>query len=168
MLFDNWSDLLRVAVISALAYAALVLILRTAGKRSLAKLNIFDFVVTIAFGSTLATVLLSSEVSLAEGALAFAMLALLQWIVSSLSVRADWFKRLIRASPRLLLRDGELVEAEMRRERITLGEIEAAVRKKGHGSLADVAAVVLETDGELSVIARSDVGDGSPLRSVGG
>ena len=168
MFFDSWSDLARVTVISALAYATLILILRTAGKRSLAKLNIFDFVVTIAFGSTLATVLLSSEVSFAEGALAFAMLALLQWMVSWLSVRIHWLRRLVRADPRLVVRDGVLLERAMRVERITRGEVEAAVRRTGHGSFDDIAAVVLETDGELSVIARSDEGDGSTLRSVVG
>lgn len=166
MFFDSWYDLVRVAVISALAYAALVLILRLSGKRSLAKLNIFDFVVTIALGSTLATVLLSSEVSLAEGALAFAMLALLQWIVSSLSTRLHWFRDAIRAEPRLLLRDGQLLEQAMRQERITRDEVEAAVRKKGHGGFDAIAAVVLETDGSLSVIADTEVGDGRAVQSV--
>ena len=166
MFFDTWSDLVRVVVITMLAYASLILLLRISGKRSLAKLNIFDFVVTIALGSTLATVLLSSEVSFAEGVLALAMLALLQWIVSYGSVRADWFKRMIRSEPRLLLRDGDLMGDAMRDERITRGEIESAVRKAGIGDLAQVAAVVLETDGELSVVARSSAGDRSVLEAV--
>src|SRR5690606_33575218 len=97
MLFDTWYDLWRVAVIAVLAYAAVVVILRVSGKRSLSKLNIFDFVVTVAFGSILATILLSRDVSWAEGALAFAMLAILQWSVSFLSVRAGWFRRPVRA-----------------------------------------------------------------------
>ena len=63
---------------------------------------------------------------------------------------------------------GVLLERAMRVERITRGEVEAAVRRTGHGSFDDIAAVVLETDGELSVIARSDEGDGSTLRSVVG
>ena len=75
MLFDTWQDLLRVAVTAALAYAAIVLILRMTGKRTLAKFNIFDFAVTVAFGSVLATVLLNPDVTVAEGALAFLMLA---------------------------------------------------------------------------------------------
>lgn len=168
MFFDNWHDLLRVVVISALAYGALVLILRVSGKRSLSKLNIFDFVVTIALGSTLATVLLSTDVSLAEGALAFAMLALLQWIVSFLSIRMGWFRRMIRAEPKLLLRNGTFLEDAMRKERITRDEIVAVIRKQGQGRIEDVAAVVLETDGELSVISQSGAGEYSALKSVAG
>ncbi len=168
MLFDTWYDLWRVAVIAVLAYAAVVVILRVSGKRSLSKLNIFDFVVTVAFGSILATILLSRNVSWAEGALAFAMLAILQWAVSFLSVRAGWFRRLIRAEPRLVLENGQFLDPALRRERLTRGEVESAIRKSGHGSIEDIAAVMLETDGELSVIADSSVGSGSALRNVFG
>lgn len=78
MLFDGFQGLLRVALVALLAYGSLVLVLRFAGKRALSKLNAFDFVVTVALGSTLATVLLSGDVAFLEGFLAFAMLALLQ------------------------------------------------------------------------------------------
>lgn len=166
MFFDNWHDLLRVGIISTLSYVALVVMLRLSGKRALSKLNIFDFVVTIALGSTLATVLLSKDVSYAEGALAFAMLALLQWIVSFLSIRISWFRRLTRAEPRLLLRDGRFLEDAMRHERITHGEIEAIIRKSGQGRIEEIVAVVLETDGELSVIAQGNFAECSALRSV--
>ena len=74
MLFDTWFGLVRIVVVGTAAYAALVLILRVSGKRTLAKLNAFDLVVTVALGSTLATVLLSKSVALAEGLLGFALL----------------------------------------------------------------------------------------------
>ena len=168
MLFDTWQDLLRVAVTAALAYAAIVLILRMTGKRTLAKFNIFDFAVTVAFGSVLATVLLNPDVTVAEGALAFLMLAGLQWAVAFLSLRIEWFEKLVRSSPQLLLRDGRFIEEAMRRERVTRGEIEAAIRGKGMGSCGDVAAVVLETNGDLSVIGHEKLGDGTALSSVTG
>lgn|SRR5690606_911850 len=168
MLFDTWADLARVAAVGLFSYGALVVILRLSGKRSLAKFNIFDFVVTVALGSVLATILLSSEVSLSEGVLAFVILTMLQWIVSSLSLRARWFKALIRSDPRLVFRDGSFLEQAMREERLTHGDIEAAIRQKGRGGLTDIAAVVLETDGELSVIAKASEGDRSVIRSLDG
>ncbi|QOY63008.1 DUF421 domain-containing protein [Lysobacter sp. H21R4] len=63
----DWSDLLRVVVVGSCAYLALVVLLRGYGKRTLSKINAFDFVVTIALGSILATILLSKSVSLLEG-----------------------------------------------------------------------------------------------------
>ena len=73
MFYDGWMGLVRVVVAGTCAYAALVLLLRISGKRTLAKLNAFDFVVTVALGSTLATVVLSSSVALAEGVVALAL-----------------------------------------------------------------------------------------------
>jgi uncharacterized membrane protein YcaP (DUF421 family) len=70
MFFNGWQSLLRTLVVGVLAYVALMVILRLSGNRTLSKMNAFDFIVTIALGSTLATVLLSSDVALAEGVLA--------------------------------------------------------------------------------------------------
>lgn len=168
MLFDSLQGLLRVVAVSLLAYAALILVLRLAGKRSLAKLNAFDLVVTVALGSTLATVLLTKDVALSEGLLAFVMLALLQWMVSRASVASPWFRRLVRAEPRLLLENGEFRHKAMAEERVTIGEVEAAVRNAGLGRLEAVAAVVLETDGSMSVIVDEGRQQLTALRSVRG
>ncbi len=67
MFYDGWLGLVRFLVVGTCGYLALVALLRVSAKRTLAKLNAFDFVVTVALGSTLATVLLSSTVALAEG-----------------------------------------------------------------------------------------------------
>lgn len=165
MVFDSLDSLGRVALAAIVAYAGLVLVLRISGKRSLAKLNAFDFVVTVAFGSTLATILLSREVPLADGLLAFALLAGLQYLVSKLSVHWPFFKQLVRSEPRLLVENGVLREEAMLRERVTRSEVESAIRKSGIGRIEDVGAVVMETDGNFSVVARGD-GEMTALRSV--
>ncbi len=159
--------LLRIVGVSVLSYAALVAMLRISGKRALAKLNAFDLVVTVALGSTLATILLDKELTLAEGVVALATLLLLQWAVSRLSIASRPFRTLVRSEPRLLLEDGRLREDAMRRERVTRGEVEAAIRQQGHGGLGAIAAVVLETDGSMSVIAAEDAQGLDALRSVG-
>lgn len=88
MLFQRWSDLGQVLATSLLVYPTLVLVLRVSGKRTLAKMNAFDLVVTVALGSTLATILLSADVSLAEGLLALVLLVGLQLAVAWVSVRS--------------------------------------------------------------------------------
>jgi uncharacterized membrane protein YcaP (DUF421 family) len=152
MFFDSWSSLGRVAVVGALAYVGLVVLLRVSGKRTLSKLNAFDLVVTVALGSTLATVLLNRSVSLAEGVLAFALLIGLQWLVAFLSVRSPRFGALVKSEPTLLLHRGRFLDAAMRAQRVTRGEVTSALRASGVARVEDAAAVVLETDGSLSVI----------------
>ena len=160
MLFDSWAGLGRVLLVGTLAYVALVLLLRISGKRTLRKLNAFDLVVTVALGSTLATVLLSKSVALAEGALALALLISLQYAIAWLSVRSPRLEGMIKAEPTLLLHRGRFLEQAMRAERITREEILAALRASGAAEPQAIAAVVLETDGSLSVIAQADTSAG--------
>ncbi|MHA6720328.1 DUF421 domain-containing protein [Sphingomonas sp. RS6] len=161
MFFDSLHDLARVLLVGSIAYAALVAMLGLSGKRTLAKMNAFDLVVTVSLGSTLATVLLSKDVALTEGVLAFALLALLQFLVAWSSLRFPLVKSLAKSTPRLLLEDGRLIDEAIRRERVTPEEVRAAIRGAGLGEVDSVAAVVLETDGSFSVIARENAGNRS-------
>ena len=147
------------------AYGALVLLLRISGKRTLTKLNAFDLVVTVALGSTLATVLLSKDVSLAEGVLALALLIALQFVITWLSVRSPRFQDMIKAEPTLLLTRGRFLDGALKAERITREEVLAAMRAEGVPDIARVAAVVLETDGSISIISGT-ADDHSVLVSV--
>lgn len=149
-------------MIGVLAYVALVAILRVSGKRTLSKMNAFDFVVTVALGSTLATILLSKQVALAEGVLALALLVGLQWLITWSSSRSRVVSRLVKSEPRLLAYRGRLLHDELQRERVLEAEVLAAVRREGYASLDEVGAVVLETDASFSVLPR----EAGPLRAL--
>jgi uncharacterized membrane protein YcaP (DUF421 family) len=166
MLFDAWGDLVRLLVAGALTYLALVGTLRLSGKRTLAKLNAFDLVVTVALGSTLASVLLDRSVSLSEGVLGIVLLVALQYAVAAMAVRSARVRRVAKSEPTLLLHEGVLLTDRMTRQRVTAGEVRQAVRSQGIGALESVAAVVLETDGTLSVVPASASGTGSALADV--
>lgn len=165
MFFTDWQSLLRTVIVGTLAYIALVLFLRVSGRRTLSKMNAFDFVVTVALGSTLATVLLNKEVALAEGATAFALLIGLQFAVTWTSVRARWVRQLVTGEPLLLFYRGHSLPAALRKARVTEDELRSAIRSDGLATMDEVEAVVLETDGSFSVVrsgadaGRSTLGD---------
>lgn len=159
MWFDSWSDVGRVLAVGAATYALLVVLLRASGKRTLSKLNAFDLVVTVAMGSTLSSALLSANVSFAEAAAAIFALVGLQYAVARMSLLSRAFAGLVRSEPRLLLESGRFLEPALRRERITRDEVLAALRAAGLSRVEHAAAVVLETDGSLSVIPA---GPGTP------
>ncbi|WP_224240160.1 DUF421 domain-containing protein [Hyalangium gracile] len=156
MFFDSWQALGRVVLVGVCAYAALVLMLRLSGNRTLSKLNAFDLVVTVSLGSTLATVLLSKDVSLAEGLLAFAVLIGLQFLVTWTSVRWPGFSRMVKSEPVLLVHQGRFLPSAMRRARIVEAEVLSVLRDQGVARLEAVEAVVLETDGSLTVLQQRD------------
>lgn len=156
LLFDNWDMLIRTGVIGVAAYVSLIVFLRVSGKRTLAKMNAFDLVVTVSLGSTLATILLNKDVALAQGALALAVLVGLQFLITWSSVRLPWMRRAVTGEPALLLHRGEFLPAALRGERVTEGEVRSVIRSAGLALVEDVEAVVLETDGTFSVVRRAD------------
>ncbi len=156
MLFDSWTGLGRVLLVGTFAYVALVAILRISGKRTLTKLNAFDLVVTVALGSTLATVLLSKDVALTEGVLAMVLLVFLQFMITWLSVRSAGFRDLVKSEPTLIMHQGEFLDGAMRAQRMTRDEVMAALRSNGVMDASQAAAVVLETDGTIAVIKGAD------------
>ncbi|MDF1586866.1 DUF421 domain-containing protein [Marinimicrococcus flavescens] len=155
MFFDSWLGLLRVLVVGTLAYGSLVLLLRVSGKRTLAKMNAFDLVVTVALGSTLASILLTESVALAEGLLGFALLVGLQYVVAWGSVRSVRVRRLVKSEPRLVLWKGRFLGEAMRLERVTEDEVLAALRGSGEADPGRIEAVILETDGSFSVVPEA-------------
>lgn len=154
ILFDSWISLGRTVVIGVLIYATLILFLRMSGKRTLSKMNAFDFVVTVALGSTLATALLSKQTSLADGAIALLLLVVLQLSVAWLAVRSKSFRKLIKSEPTLIFFRGHFMNAQMKQERVVRDEVLAAIRSEGFADVKQVEAVVLETDGTFSVISQ--------------
>jgi uncharacterized membrane protein YcaP (DUF421 family) len=155
--FNGWADIARTLLVGGCAYVLLIVLLRISGKRTLARMDAFDFVVTVAFGSTLATVLLAKEVSLAEGFTAFATLIIARFIITWASVRSAWFRRLVKSEPTLLFYQGGFVEDAMRSERVT----RAAMRSENFAKLDEVGAVVLETDGRFTVLPATTGREGS-------
>ena len=168
MWFDSWSDLVPVVLVGASAYVLLVVVVRLSGKRSLSQLNAFDFVVTVALGSVLASTLLDADITLVEGVTALILLLGLQYIVAALSARWPRFRDGITAQPALLLADGQIQHDTLRRQRLTESELRQAVRESGTGDLSKVKAVVLESNGTFSVISDSQYGDGSALQDIPG
>ncbi|MBE0391883.1 DUF421 domain-containing protein [Flavobacterium sp. PL002] len=164
--FSNWYSIIRVIIITIIAYPALILILRISGKRTLSKMNAFDLIITIAIGSIFATVILSKDVSLSEGILAFAMLVFFQYLITYFSSRNKKVSELVKSSPTLMAYKGQLLKANMLKERIDEDEIWAIIRKKGYSSLEETDAIVLETDGSLSVIEHIKDVEAPPIKTL--
>lgn len=169
MFFDDGPTLARTLVVTPLAYLALLVVVRLSGKRALAKLNAFDLVVTVALGSVLASVAVSADITLTSGAVVLGVLIALQYAIAFLSSRWHPFQRLVKARPQVLVRDGLVLDDVLQEERVARSEILQVLRQHGYASLGEAAAVVLETDGTLSVVAQSPPADrSSTLADVAG
>ena len=168
ILFSGWDPVLRTVIVGIMSYIAIVVIIRVSGKRTLSSMNAFDFIVTVALGSTLATVLLSKDIAFVEGMVGFIVLIGLQFIVSLATARSQKVGRYVKNEPRLLFFRGVLLQDALSLERISTAELLQALRSQGVSSLDEVEAIIIETNGNLSTIRQVKGGDRSTLSNVAG
>lgn len=159
LFFDNWHSIVRTLIIGVLAYISLILMLRVSGKRTLSQMKEFDFIVTVALGSTLATVLLSKDVTLSSGVTALALLILLQYVLAATSVRSKRFSKFISSEPTLVFFKGEFLHDALKKERVTEAEVRSVLRSQQVSFLSEVYAVVMESNGQFSVVKNGSLTD---------
>lgn len=154
LFFNDWQHLVRIAIVGVVSYAALILCLRAAGKRTLSRMNAYDMVVTMALGSVLTKAMLTQDQTISESVTAICLLVAFQYLLSVASCHWTWFRKWVVAEPAVLYAEGMFLGKAMKKERVTHTEIEAALHEKGFSNLSDVAAVILGSNGELNVLSN--------------
>lgn len=149
--FESWYSVGRTVTLTIVGFTALIVLLRVSGKRTLSKLNVFDFVFVVAVGSMFASTIIEKDITLVEGMSGLITLVLIQVVLARVAARWPAAERIINGSPTLLLARGKFIPHALRKERVTEEEVRAAIRAKGINRVEDVHAVILENDGTLSV-----------------
>ena len=157
MFFHSWARIGHVMLASVIVFLIIVALLRAVGQQALAKMSGFDVVFTVTLGSIIATVVVTRDVAISEGIAALVTLLGLQEVVRYFQSRHLGIHHIVRQPPRVVLWDGALLEDRLQATSVSADEVRAAVRKAGLRSLADARVVVLENDGQWSVIAKSSV-----------
>lgn len=154
--FSSWDTLLRIVIASVAVYVCIVVFHKVSGKRSSSQLNNFDWVVTVMIGSIGASTIVLSKVPVIEGMASIVTLLLLQYLVTKYSSHSPEFASLIISEPRVVFYQGQFLPEAMLKERLTRQEIECAMRAEGIHDFDDVAAVIFESDAQLTVIPKRD------------
>lgn len=168
LFFDNQDNLLRIAISAPVIYCLVILYIRLVGKRATSQMNSFDWIVTVAMGSLVASTIVKSDISIVEGAFAILMLLGLQFLLTKALVHSPWLRKVVRSTPRLLVYNGEYLYDNMESERVVKNEILSAIRNKGIQNIEQVHAVVLETDATFSIIEKAEDNEPYTLADVHG
>jgi uncharacterized membrane protein YcaP (DUF421 family) len=136
-------------------FFALFLLMRVIGKRELSKLEPFDLILLIILGDAVQQGLTQDDYSLTGALLAIGTIAVLQVAFSYLNFRVPRLRPLLNGEPVIVVQDGEAIERNLKRERLTLDDVAESARLQGIGSLEDVAWGVLETSGTISFIKKN-------------
>lgn len=150
----SWNAVGAISLAALGIYITVILMTRISGKRSFSKMSSFDFAMTVAVGSIIATTILSKSVSLFDGIVGTISVYLLQ-IGAALLRRNDWAKKLMDNEP-LLLMDGPLIlEENLKKGRVAKSDLRAKLREANITELSEVKAVVFETTGDISVLHKA-------------
>lgn len=140
---------------ASITFIALYLLVRLMGKRELGQMTPFELIVLIVIGDLIQQGVTQNDFSLTGSILAVSTFAFLALVMSWATYLWPWAERLLEGEPRVVVRDGEILTTNLRRNRLTRSEIEAEMRLAGIGKLSDVAWAILETQGKISFIGRS-------------
>lgn len=148
-------DAIVVVLAGVVIYVAVIVATRVVGLRSFAKMSAFDFAMTVAVGSIIATII-TGNAPLLAGLVAVATIYALQFSIAWLR-RHTRLKQVVDNHPLLLVRDGEVLVEHLDRARISIEDLRGRLRAANVGRLAEVRAVVLETTGDVSVLTGDHV-----------
>lgn len=148
---DSGIPLAEKAIRTAAVYAALLVLLRVAGKRDLAQFNTFDLVVMLLLANVVQNAIIGPDYSLIGGLVGAAVLIAGDSALVWAATRWSWVHRLFEGEGSVLAEDGHVDRAAMRRLGVRRADIAAAVRKQGGGGIGDVSRVSLEPGGIVVV-----------------
>lgn len=155
LIINQDNPILMIVLMAFYSYFLLIVVLRVSGKRTLSKMNAFDFVVTVALGSMLSTIILDPSLAIIEGTVAIVLLVGLQYSITYLSMRFKNVAKLVKSEPTLLYHDGQFLVKHLMRERVLQTELEQAIRKEGYENFEKVSIIILESDGSFSIISKA-------------
>jgi uncharacterized membrane protein YcaP (DUF421 family) len=140
---------------AAAMYLALMVLFKIAGRRSLAELTTFDFVLLMIIGEATQQALLGDDFSLTNSVLVIITLIAIDFGLSLLKQRSSWVSRLVSGEATIIIEDGKLLHERLRRARIGEADVmEAARSSQGVETLDQIKFAILERNGKISVIPR--------------
>lgn len=154
MIFEDFENIKQIIIMATLVYFSIVVILRSFGKRTLLSLTAFDFLVTVTIGSIASKIILSPDVTFADGLAALITLVLLKYLVSKANIHFKFINKMLRAGPTLLYYNGEYLKKNLDKMRMTKEEVRQEVRIQSGNVIENIDAVILESNGTVSVVSN--------------
>ena len=154
-LTTSWESVGMIALSTIVIYAAVIILTRIVGLRSFSKMSSFDFAMTVAVGSVIASTVLTKNPPLLQGVAGLVFIYLFQFLISFLRKKTG-FEHFVDNSPMLLMDGQTICWKNMKRGRITKADLFSKLREANVLDISQVRAVVLETTGDIAVLHTDD------------
>lgn len=151
------SEYTHILVASSLFALTLFAITKIGGKKQLAELSFFEYVSGITIGSIAGEVIMGLEGNLFHGVLAVIIFGGFTYLVDVISIKSKGFRDAVEGKATVFIKDGKVLEENMKKEKITIDELNSMLRQKNVFKTADVEFAVLEPKGDLSVLLKKEL-----------
>ncbi len=148
---------LQIALRTGIIYLVVLIGVRVSGKREVGQMTPFDLVLLLLISNSVQNAMTGPDTSLLGGVIAAATLLVLNYVVGTLSGSSRGFRRIVEGEPSLLVHDGKPIEAHMKSEKVSMDELQRAMREHGIANCHDVALAVLEVDGSISCLKYDEI-----------
>lgn len=142
---------------SVIVYLFIILALRLFGKKELTQLSIIDLVFILLISNSVQNAMVGDNTSLIGGLTAAASLFVVNWILKNLIFRSQNLSDIVQGNPLMLVYHGKVIQKHLDQAKLSNNELEAAIREHGLKNIKDVDVVVLEVDGNISVLSKNSI-----------
>jgi uncharacterized membrane protein YcaP (DUF421 family) len=137
-----------------IAFGTLIILTRLMGRKEISQMTFFNFVSAISIGTLGASLAIDSTISITNGLLALVAWSVFTIFMSYLDIKSPKFRVAIEGEPIILIKKGQIMEAELRKVRLDIDALSSLLRKKNVFSVTDVDYAIFETDGSLSIMKK--------------
>jgi len=147
--------ILQTAAASLIAIIALFVLTRIMGKKQMAQLNFFDYVVGISIGSIASEYAVVRAIHVSEGLTALAVFTLFSIVLSYVSMKSYRGRKLLDGTPVILVENGKIIEANLKKTKVNINDFLEECRQKDIFDIAGIEFAIMETSGRLSILPKS-------------
>jgi uncharacterized membrane protein YcaP (DUF421 family) len=156
-MFPGFHVLLWIVLRTAVIYIVVLLGVRLSGKREVGQMTPFDLTLLLLLSNSVQNAMTGSDTSLSGGVIAATTLLVLNYFIAEVSGGNRRFRKIVQGQPSLLIHDGQIINAHMAKEHVSMDELERSLREHGISTYHDVALAVLEVDGSISCLKYDDL-----------
>lgn len=157
-------EVIVILIRSLFAFSFLFLLTRLLGKKQLAQMNFFDYVVGISIGSLAAVTAIDKNITILSGVTGLIAFTALPFLLDVLSQKSYRFRQFSSGHPRVLIYNGKILEDNVKKEKMAIDDLMVQLRNKGAFRLSDVEFAVMEENGSLSVMKKADAEPVTPKK----
>jgi len=149
------NDIMLIVLRSAITYVFIILALRIFGKKELTQLSIVDLVFILLLSNSVQNAMVGGNTSLIGGLTAATALFVINWVLKSLIYRSKNISEMVQGNPLMLVYHGKIIQKHLTQAKLSNEELQAAIREHGVADIKDVDIVILEVDGNISVLSNN-------------